>query len=43
MYLLLLCLIQQAQVLYLMGRYEDVKRMKREIDSYYQETCQDEE
>lgn len=42
MYLLLLCLIQQAQVLYLMGRYEDVKRMKREIDSYYQVTCQGE-
>lgn len=36
MMLVLLCLIQQAQLLFKMQRYEDVKRLKREIDSYYQ-------
>lgn len=35
MLLMLLCLIQEAQLLCKMGRYEDAKRMKREIDSYY--------
>lgn len=36
MFLLLICLIQEAQLLCRMGRYHDAKRMKREIDSYYQ-------
>lgn len=36
MFLVLLCLIQQAQLLFKMRRYDDVRRIKREIDSYYQ-------
>lgn len=42
MFLMLLCLIQEAQLLCKMGRYEDAKRMKREIDSYYHVVAQDE-
>lgn len=36
MLLTLLCLIQEAQLLFRMGRCEDARRMKREIDAYYQ-------
>ncbi len=42
MLLMLLSLIQQAQLLCKMGRYEDARRMKREIDSYYQVVSGDE-
>lgn len=40
--LLLLCLIQEAQLLCKMGRYEEARKMKREIDSYYQVSMQEE-
>ncbi len=40
--LVLLCLIQQAQVLFKMRRFDDAKRLKREIDSYYQVIAHDE-
>lgn len=33
--LLLLCLIQEAQIFCRMGRYEEAARMKRDIDAYY--------
>lgn len=42
MLLVLLCLIQEAQLLFKMQRYEDARRLKREIDSYYQVTAHDE-
>lgn len=42
MLLMLLCLIQEAQLYCRMERYEDAKRMKREIDSYYHVVAQDE-
>lgn len=42
MLLLLLCLIQEAQLLCKMGKYEDAKKMKREVDSYYQVASQGE-
>lgn len=42
MLLMLLCLIQEAQLLCKMGRYDDANRMKREIDSYYHVVAQDE-
>lgn len=41
MMLILLCLIQQAQILFRMGNYDDVRRVKREADSYYQVTFHD--
>lgn len=41
MLLILLCLVQQAQLLFQMGNYEDAKRVKREADSYYQVTFHD--
>lgn len=41
MFLILLCLLQQAQLLFRMEKYEDVKRVKREADSYYQVTFHD--
>lgn len=42
MLLMLLCLIQEAQLLCKMGRYDEAQRMKREIDSYYHVVAQDE-
>lgn len=42
MLLMLLCLIQEAQLLCRMGNYDDAARMKGEIDSYYQVVMQDE-
>lgn len=42
MYLMLLCLIQEGQLLCRMGRYDDARRMQREIESYYQVAGQDE-
>lgn len=41
MMLVLLCLIQRAQILFRMGNYEEVRRVKREVDSYYQVTFHD--
>lgn len=32
--LILICMIQEAQLLFRMGRYEEVKKMRREIDTY---------
>lgn len=40
--LVLLCMIQQAQVLFKMRRFDETKRLKREIDSYYQVIVHDE-
>ena len=40
--LILLSLIQEAQALFKMRRYEETKRLKREIDSYYQVVVHDE-
>lgn len=40
--LILLCRIQEAQVLFKMRRYDEVKRLRREIDSYYQVIAHDE-
>lgn len=40
--LVLLSWIQQAQVLFKMRRFDEAKRMKREIDSYYQVITHDE-
>lgn len=40
--LVLLCLIQKTQLLFKMQRYDEAKRMKREIDSYYQVIAHDE-
>lgn len=40
--LMLLCLIQKAQVLFKMQRYDEAKRIKREIDSYSQVVAHDE-
>lgn len=42
MLLMLLCLIQEAQLYCKMGRYDDARRMKREIDSYYHVVAQNE-
>lgn len=42
MMLVLVCLIQEAQLLFQMGRHEEAKRIKREIDSYYQVTAHEE-
>lgn len=40
--LILLCLIQEAQVLFKMRRYDEAKRLQREINSYYQVIAHDE-
>lgn len=42
MFLMLLCMIQRAQLLCKMERYDEAKQMKKEIDAYYQATMQDE-
>lgn len=41
MMLVLFCLIQEAQLLVLMNRYDDAKHVKREIDSYYKVIAHD--
>lgn len=40
--LILLCRIQEAQILFKMRRYDEAKRLRREIDSYYQVIAHDE-
>lgn len=40
--LILLCRIQEAQILFKMRRYDEAKRLRREIDSYYQVIACDE-
>lgn len=42
MMLVMLCLIQEAQLLFRMQKYEEAERLKREIDSYYQVIADDE-
>lgn len=42
MMLILLCLVQEAQLLCRMGKYEEAQRMQREIDSYYRAVAQGE-
>lgn len=42
MELVLLCRIQQAQLLFRMQHFDEARRMKREIDSYYQVIQHDE-